>query len=133
MVELIVPANRSSATNHFLLNGLPWRTCVFIDTRYDNPIELVVNIARGHQIPHRRFQRFVPHPVLNRSHIEAGTEHARRIRRTKSLQVEPLRVQPCALRDGFALEQHVVFSVAGWRWEYKPLAVEVRAGFEQFG
>jgi hypothetical protein len=31
------------------------------------------------------------------------------------------------------LEQHVVFSVAARRWECKPLDVEVRAGFEQFG
>ena len=60
MVELIVPANRSSATNHFLLNRLPWRTSVFIDTGYDNPIEPVVNIARGHQVSHRRLQGFVP-------------------------------------------------------------------------
>ena len=98
MVELIVPANRSSATNHFLLNRLPWRTSIFTDTGYDNPIESVVNVARGHQIPHRRFQRFVSHPVLNRAHIEPGTEHARRIRRTKSLQVEPLTVE---VRAGF--------------------------------
>jgi hypothetical protein len=69
--------NGSSAGGDFLLNRLPWRTNVFIDTGYDNPIESVVNIARGHEIPHRRFQRFVSHPVLNRSHIEAGTEHAR--------------------------------------------------------
>ena len=132
-MESIVAANGSSAGGDFLLNRLPWRTSVFIDTGYDNPIESVVNIARRHQIPHGRLQGLVPHPMLHCAHIEAGTEHARRIRRTKSLQVEPLRVQPCALRNGFTLEQHVVFSVAGRRWEYKPLAVEVRAGFEQFG
>ena len=45
----------------------------------------VVNIARRYQISHGRLQRFVPHPVLNRSHIEAGTEHAGGIRRTKCL------------------------------------------------
>ena len=117
----------------FLLNGLPWRICDFGGAGYDNLIKSVVNIARRHQISHGRLQRFVPHPVLNRSHIEAGTEHAGGIRRTKCLQIELLGVKPRALCDGFALEQHVVFSVAGRRWKYEPLAVKVRAGFEQFG
>jgi hypothetical protein len=59
-LESIVAPNGSSAGGNSLLNRLPWRTSVFIDTGYDNPIEPVVNIARGHQVSHRRLQGFVP-------------------------------------------------------------------------
>jgi len=84
-VESAVLSNGSSVGSDFLLNGLPWSINVFGEARHANLIKPVVNIASRHQIPHRRFQGFVSHPVLNRSHIEAGTEHARGIRRTKCL------------------------------------------------
>ena len=83
LAESIVATNRSSAGSDFLLNGLPWRICVLSDAGHDNLIKPVVNIARGYQIPHSRLQGFVPHPVLNRSHIEARTEHASGIGRTE--------------------------------------------------
>jgi hypothetical protein len=128
-----VLTNGSSAGGDFLLNGLPWWTNVFGEARHANLIKPVVNIARRYQIPHCRFQGFVPHPVLNRSHIEAGPEHTSGIRRPKCLQIELLVVQSRALRDCFALEQHVVFSIAGWRGKHEPFVMQVRACFEQLG
>src|SRR5215472_3250990 len=67
----IVGAGRFSAGGDSLLNRLPCRTSVLTDTGHNNLIESVMNIARGYQIPHCRLQRFVPHPMLNRAHIEA--------------------------------------------------------------
>jgi len=93
LMESIPTTNGPFASTHFfLLDGLSWWTCVLIDARYANLIKSVVNIAGRYQISHGRLQRFVPHPVLNRSHIEAGTEHAGGIRRTKCLEVELLGV-----------------------------------------
>lgn len=79
LVESIASASRFSVGSDFLLNGLPWRTNVFGEAGHDNLIKPVMNIARRHQIPHGRFQRFVAHPVLNGSHIESRTEHTRGI------------------------------------------------------
>jgi hypothetical protein len=69
--ESILPAKRPNDGSYLLLNGLPWRVCVLRDAGHDNLIEPVMNIPRGYQIPHRRLQRFVPHPMLNRAHVEA--------------------------------------------------------------
>ena len=60
----------------FLLKGFPERIRPLGSFGYNNLIKSVVNIARRYQISHGRLQRFVPHPVLNRSHIEAGPQHA---------------------------------------------------------
>jgi hypothetical protein len=133
LMESIATTNGSFASTHFLLDGLSWRTCVLIDAGYDNLIKSVVNVARGHQIPHGRLQGFVPHPLLNRSHIEAGTEHASGIRRTKCLQIELFGVQTRARCNRFAFEQHVVISITSGRWKYEPLAVEARTSFKQSG
>jgi len=132
-MESIATTNGSFASTHFLLDGLSWQASFLIDAGYDNLIKSGVNVARRYQISHGRLQRFVPHPVLNRSHIEAGTEHAGGIRRTKCLQIELFRVQTSALCNCFAFEQHVVFSITSGRWKYEPLAVEARASFKQSG
>jgi hypothetical protein len=73
--ESIVVTNAPFAGD-FLLNGFPERICALGSFGYNNLIKSVMNIARRYQISHGRLQRFVPHPMLNRSHIEAGTEHA---------------------------------------------------------
>ena len=74
MVESTAVANDSPVGTAFLLDGLPWWICNFDGAGYDNPIQSVVNVTRRYQVPHSGLQGFVPHPVLNRSHIiqEAG-------------------------------------------------------------
>ena len=54
-VESAVLTNGSSVGSDFLLNGLPRWINVSGEARHANLIKPVVNIARRHQIPHRRF------------------------------------------------------------------------------
>ena len=90
LLESLVLTDGSSAGSNFLLIGLACRVRALSDARHDNLIEPVMNIARWHQIPHCRLQRFVPHPMLNRTHIEARSEHARGIGRAEGLQIKLL-------------------------------------------
>jgi len=87
-LSLPLSPNALCPGSDLLLNRLPSRICSFGDAGHDNLIKPIVNVACGHQIPHSRFQRFMTHPVLNGSHIEAGPEHTRCIGRAESLQIE---------------------------------------------
>ena len=51
-------------------------------------VEAGVNVTGWHEIPHGRLQRFVPHPVLHRSDVEARAKHACCIRGSEGFQIE---------------------------------------------
>src|SRR2546422_6192225 len=51
-------------------------------------VEAGVNVTGRHEIPHGRLQRFVPHPGLNRSDVEARAKHACCIRGSEGFQIE---------------------------------------------
>ena len=73
-----------------------------------------MNIWRGRQITHGRFQRLVPHPVLDGSYVETPPEHAGGIRGSKGLQIEFFRIETGALSDQFTASQEILFPIAGW-------------------
>jgi len=54
----------------------------------------------------------VAHPVLHGPYIESPSQHSRRIGRTKCLQIKLCRVEFGALRDRFAVIEHVLFPVS---------------------
>jgi len=67
----------------------------------------------------RRFEGLVAHPVLHNPYIESPAQHSPCIRRTKCLQIKLCRVEFGALRDGFAVVEHVLFAVHCRGWEHK--------------
>lgn len=75
-------------------------------------VQPIMNILGRTQIPHRRFQAFMPHPVLNRPHVEAGPEHARGVSRTELPQVKAPRIELCAPSNFLTSIEHVQLAVA---------------------
>src|ERR1700730_17175456 len=59
------------------------------------------------QITHGRFQRLVPHPVLDSSYVETPPEHARGIRGSEGLQIEFFGIEAGAFSDQFAASQEM--------------------------
>ena len=94
-------------SRRFLQNGVCRRT------EHSDQIEPVVNIWRGRQITHRRFQRLVPHPVLDGSYVEAPPKHPGGIRGPKGLQIEFFGIETGALSDQFAAPQKILFPIPG--------------------
>ena len=72
-----------------------------------------MNIRCRRQIAHRRFQGFVPHPVLDGSYVETPPEHAGSVRGPEGLQIEFFRIEAGAFRDQFAASQEILFTIAG--------------------
>jgi hypothetical protein len=72
-----------------------------------------MNIRRGRQITRGRFQRLVPHPVLDSAYVETPPEHTGGIRGPERLQIEFFETG--AFGDQFATSQEVLFPIAGSR------------------
>src|ERR1700675_1925955 len=68
--------------------------------------------------PREILEGLVAHPMLHGPYIEPPAQHARGIGRTKCLQIKLCRVEFGALRDRFAVIQHVLFAVSGRGWEH---------------
>src|SRR2546425_1008623 len=82
------------------------------------------------QIPHGRFERFVPHPMLNGAWIEASTEHPRGVRRSECFQIELLHVHLREFGDRFAFVEHVLIVIARRRRENEFAGQMVRVVFQ---
>jgi hypothetical protein len=89
-----------------LPSGLPSR-----DARKRYEIDLVLDIGGRGEIPHGGLQRLVPHPVLNRTYIEAKPQHSRCVRGPKGFEIEFRRVERTTLGDGLALQEHVLLTI----------------------
>src|ERR1700733_13886733 len=89
------------------------------DGRNSHQVQLVVNIGGRRQVAHRGLQGLVAHPVLHGPYIESPAQHSRGIGRTKCLQIKLCRVESGALRDRFAVVEHVLFAVSGRGWKHK--------------
>ena len=59
------------------------------------------------------------HPVLHGPYVESPAQHSRGISRTKCLQIKFCRIEFGALRDRFAVVEHVLFAVSGRGWKHK--------------
>src|SRR5580704_15893316 len=87
--------------------------------RNSHQVQLVVNIGGRRQVAHRGLKGLVAHPVLHGPYVETPSQHSRGIGRTKRLQIKLRRVEFGALRDRFAVIEHVLFAVSGRGWEHK--------------
>ena len=72
-----------------------------------------MNIRRGRQITHRRFQGLVTHPVLDGPYVETPPKHARGIRGPEGLQIEFFGIEAGAFSDQFAASQEILFTITG--------------------
>ena len=72
-----------------------------------------MNVRRGRQITHGRFQGLVPHPVLDGSDVETPPKHAGGIRGPEGLQIEVFGIKAGAFSDKFAASQEILFPIAG--------------------
>src|SRR6266576_2312198 len=99
--------------------GLSRRRGGLPDGRNSHQVQLVVNIGGRRQIAHRGLEGLVAHPVLHGPYVETPAQHSRGIGRTKCLQIKLCRVEFGALRDRFAVVEHVLFAVSGRGWEHK--------------
>src|SRR6266566_3990080 len=70
-------------------------------------------------VAHRGLKRLVAHPVLHGPHVESPSQHSCGIGGTKCLQIKLCRVEFGALRDRFAVIEHVLLTVSGRGWEHK--------------
>src|SRR6202161_496581 len=103
----------------------------FPDGRNSHQIQLVVNISGRCQVAHRGLEGLATHPVLHGPYVETPAQHSCGIGRTKCLQVKLCRVEFGALRDRFAVVEHVLFAVPCRGWEHK-LAVRVMSMLPKF-
>src|SRR5580692_7492882 len=87
--------------------------------RNSHQVQLVLNIGGRRQVAHRGLEGLVAHPVLHGPYIESPAQHSRCISRTKRLQIKLCRIEFGALRDRFAVVEHVLFAVSGRGWEHK--------------
>src|SRR5229473_2018346 len=104
----------------FARGGLSRRRGGLPDGRNSHQVQLVVNIGGRRQVAHRGFEGLVAHPVLNSPYVESPSQHSRGIGGTKCrLQIKFCRIEFCALRDRFAVIEHVLFAVSRGGWEHK--------------
>src|SRR6266852_3399996 len=87
--------------------------------RNSHQIQLVVNIGGRRQVAHRGLKGLVAHPVLHGPYVETPAQHSCGIGRTKRFQIKLCRVEFGALRDRFAVVEHVLFAVSCRGWEHK--------------
>src|SRR5438128_306561 len=111
--------------------GLSRRRVGLLDRRNSNQVHFVVNVGGWRQITHRSLQGFVAHPVLHGPYIEPPAQHSRGIGRTKGFQVKLCRVEFGAQSDGFAVIEHVLFTVSCRGWEHQ-LAVRAMRMLPKF-
>src|SRR2546426_12692404 len=78
-----------------------------------------MNFLRRDQILHRRLQRLVSHPVLNRADVEPRPTRPGGVGRTKRFEVELRFIQSGTLGDRLTVVQHVVLEVPCRRWKHE--------------
>ena len=105
-------------TSWSLPSGLPSR-----DARKGHEVDLVLDVSRRRKVPHGSLQRLVPHPVLNRTYIEAKPQHSRCVCGSEGFEIEFRRVEPTTLSDGFAFQEHVLFTITCRRRKNKTTAI----------
>jgi len=77
-----------------------------------------MNINGWHQITHRRFERLVPQPMLDRANVEPLAEHPCRAGGTKSLKIELRWIEARSLRDGLTAIERMLLAISGGRGKH---------------
>src|SRR5271157_1467702 len=91
-----------------------------------------MHILGRRKIPHRRFQGFVTHPVLNRAYVESRAKHTGSIGGPESAKMKMRRGKLGTLSNRLALVQHVELAIATRRGEDKAAAILAWMNLKKF-